>query len=45
MLLEVRDIHTFYGTFQALRGISVGVDAGEVVTILGQTAREKVRCF
>jgi len=30
-LLEVDDIHTFYGNIEALKGISLDVDEGEVV--------------
>ena len=41
MLLEARDIQTFYGNFQALRGISITVDTGEVVTILGANGAGK----
>jgi len=41
MLLEVKNIHTYYGTFQALRGISITIDAGEVATILGANGAGK----
>ncbi|MBE2270374.1 MAG: ABC transporter ATP-binding protein [Anaerolinea sp.] len=34
-LLEVRDIQTFYGNIQALKGISLTVEAGEIVTLIG----------
>ncbi len=34
-LLEVRDIHTFYGNIEALKGISLMVDEGEIVTLIG----------
>ncbi|MBK8028762.1 MAG: ABC transporter ATP-binding protein [Chloroflexi bacterium] len=34
-LLEVHDIHTFYGNIEALKGISLTVDAGEIVTLIG----------
>jgi branched-chain amino acid transport system ATP-binding protein len=40
-LLSVDGIETFYGTFQALRGISLEVDSGEVVTILGSNGAGK----
>lgn len=35
-LLEVRDIHASYGHAQALFGVSLAVNAGEVVTLLGR---------
>ena len=41
MLLDIHSIHTAYGTFEALRGVSVGVDSGEVVTVLGANGAGK----
>lgn len=34
-LLEVKDIHTYYGKIHALKGISLTVEEGEVVTLIG----------
>jgi branched-chain amino acid transport system ATP-binding protein len=34
-LLEVKDIHTYYGKIHALRGISFNVEEGEIVTLIG----------
>ena len=34
-LLEVKNIHTYYGKIHALKGISLDVDEGEVVTLIG----------
>jgi branched-chain amino acid transport system ATP-binding protein len=34
-LLEVRNINTFYGNIHALRGVSIGVEEGEIVTLIG----------
>ncbi len=34
-LLEVRGIHTYYGNIHALRGISLTVEKGEIVTLIG----------
>ena len=34
-LLEVNEIHTYYGNIEALKGISVTVDEGECVTLIG----------
>ncbi|MBC7872290.1 MAG: ABC transporter ATP-binding protein [Chitinophagaceae bacterium] len=34
-LLEVQDIHTYYGKIHALKGISVTVNEGEIVTLIG----------
>ena len=31
-LLEVKDIHTYYGNIQALKGVSLTVEEGEIVT-------------
>ena len=32
-LLEVKDIHTFYGNIEALKGISIEVEEGETVAL------------
>ncbi|NOK85868.1 MAG: ABC transporter ATP-binding protein [Chloroflexi bacterium AL-W] len=34
-LLEVQDIHTYYGKIHALKGISLKVEQGEIVTLIG----------
>jgi branched-chain amino acid transport system ATP-binding protein len=34
-LLEVDDIHTYYGNIHALKGVSLSVEQGEVVTLIG----------
>jgi branched-chain amino acid transport system ATP-binding protein len=40
-LLEVSNIHTHYGAIEALKGISLTVDAGEVVTLIGSNGAGK----
>ncbi len=40
-LLEVDDIHTFYGNIEALKGVSVTVEEGEVVTLIGSNGAGK----
>jgi branched-chain amino acid transport system ATP-binding protein len=40
-LLEVSDIHTRYGSIEALKGISLTVAAGEVVTLIGSNGAGK----
>jgi branched-chain amino acid transport system ATP-binding protein len=39
--LEVRDIHTFYGNIEALKGISIDVEEGECVTLIGSNGAGK----
>jgi branched-chain amino acid transport system ATP-binding protein len=40
-ILEVGDIHTYYGSIHALKGISLTVDEGEIVTLLGANGAGK----
>jgi branched-chain amino acid transport system ATP-binding protein len=40
-LLDVEDIHTFYGAIEALRGVSLRVEEGEVVTMIGSNGAGK----
>jgi branched-chain amino acid transport system ATP-binding protein len=40
-LLEVSDIHTFYGNIEALKGISLEVNDGEIVTLIGSNGAGK----
>jgi branched-chain amino acid transport system ATP-binding protein len=40
-LLELDDIHTFYGNIEALKGISLEVEEGEVVTLIGSNGAGK----
>ena len=41
MLLEVKDLNTFYGMSHVLQGISLHVDQGEIVTLLGRNGMGK----
>ena len=34
-LLEANDIHTYYGSIHALKGITLSVEKGEIVTLIG----------
>jgi branched-chain amino acid transport system ATP-binding protein len=40
-LLEVSDLHTFYGNIEALKGVSLRVEEGEVVTLIGSNGAGK----
>ena len=40
-LLEVEDIHTHYGAIEALKGVSLTVEPGEVVTLIGSNGAGK----
>ena len=35
-MLEIRDIHTYYGDSYVLQGLSLNVDAGKIVAVLGR---------
>lgn len=36
MMLEVRDLHAFYGKSHILQGVDLAVDEGEIVSLLGR---------
>ena len=36
MMLEVRDLHAFYGKSHILQGVDLTVDQGEIVSLLGR---------
>ncbi len=40
-LLEVRDIHTYYGNIHALKGVSLEVGAGEIIALIGANGAGK----
>jgi len=40
-MLELSDVHTFYGSIHALKGISLEVREGEIVTLLGANGAGK----
>jgi branched-chain amino acid transport system ATP-binding protein len=40
-MLEVNDIHTYYGNIHALKGISLTVEKGEIVTLIGYNGAGK----
>lgn len=40
-MLEIKDIHTYYGNIHALKGVSLTVKEGEVVTLIGSNGAGK----
>jgi branched-chain amino acid transport system ATP-binding protein len=40
-ILELEDVHTYYGSIHALKGISLDVREGEIVTLLGANGAGK----
>ena len=40
-MLVLEDVHTFYGNIEALKGISLTVEEGEFVTLIGSNGAGK----
>lgn len=40
-LLELQNVHTYYGNIHALKGISIEVNEGEIVTLIGSNGAGK----
>ena len=41
VILKLENVHTFYGTIEALKGISLEVHEGEIVTLIGANGAGK----
>ena len=41
MLLEIENINTYYGNIHALKDVSLHVDSGEIVTVIGANGAGK----
>src|ERR671914_2736134 len=40
-MLELRDIHSYYGNIHALKGLTLEVEKGEIVTLIGANGAGK----
>jgi branched-chain amino acid transport system ATP-binding protein len=40
-MLELKDVHTYYGNIHALKGVSLTVNKGEIVTLIGSNGAGK----
>jgi branched-chain amino acid transport system ATP-binding protein len=41
VILELKDVHTYYGAIEALKGITIDVRDGEIVTLIGSNGAGK----
>jgi branched-chain amino acid transport system ATP-binding protein len=41
MLLQVKDLNTFYGASHVLQGLSINIEQGELVALLGRNGMGK----
>ena len=44
-ILEVNEIHSYYGNIHALKGISLKVEKGEIVSLIGGNGAGKTTFF
>ena len=42
-MLELHDVHTYYGNIHAFKGITIEVEQGEIVTLIGRTEPARPR--
>jgi branched-chain amino acid transport system ATP-binding protein len=40
-MLEVQDLHVYYGSIHAIKGVSISVEQGEIVTLIGANGAGK----
>lgn len=40
-MLELKDVHTFYGSIHALKGVSIEIAEGEIITLIGANGAGK----
>uniref|UniRef100_UPI00350E5025 ATP-binding cassette domain-containing protein n=1 Tax=uncultured Allobaculum sp. TaxID=1187017 RepID=UPI00350E5025 len=40
-LLEVKNLHVHYGVIEALKGVSISVEPGPIVTLIGSNGAGK----
>jgi branched-chain amino acid transport system ATP-binding protein len=40
-MLEVKDIHTYYGNIEAIKGVSLKIGKGEIITLIGANGAGK----
>ena len=43
-MLSISNVETFYGNIQALRGVNVKVNSGEIVSLIGSNERVNQLC-
>ena len=43
-MLKISNVETFFGKIQALRGVDLDVNDGEIVSLIGSTEQENQLC-